>query len=155
MSHTGLLLSEMSDRITSKKNPGGKGPPGHILSGAGSVRQRSRLWVRWERRIVPGATQEFQGRIERLIVFGLRRDVRLRAALLVALRLEVAAQRRFALGFVRPRFHFLRHILQHFDVGGDALGLDRTAGRCEIPRRRQPQRAIAGAERNDGLYRTL
>src|SRR3984893_16738033 len=129
MNQAGLLLSEMSERIPSKKKPGGKGPPGHILSGAGSVRQRSRLWVRWERRIVPGATQEFQGRIERLIVFGLRRDVRLRAALLVALGLAVAAQRRVALAVRRPRFHFLRHILQHFDVGGDALGLDRTARR--------------------------
>src|SRR5439155_6145304 len=41
------------------------------------------------------------------------------------------------------------------DIGPNALGLDRAAGRREIPRRGEPQRAVARAEWNDGLYRTL
>src|SRR5262249_2257727 len=35
------------------------------------------------------------------------------------------------------------------------LRLDRTSGRGEVARGGQPQRAIAGAERNDGLHRAL
>ena len=39
--------------------------------------------------------------------------------------------------------------------GRDALGLDRLARRREVARRGQPQRAVAGAERDDGLHRAL
>ena len=41
------------------------------------------------------------------------------------------------------------------DVGIDALGLDRTAGRRVIARRRQAQRAVVCAERDDRLHRAL
>jgi len=53
------------------------------------------------------------------------------------------------------RFELLRHVLQHLYVGRDTLRLDRTSGRGEVARGGQPQRAIAGAERNDGLHRAL
>ena len=58
--------------------------------------------------------------MQRLVVFRVRRDVGLRAGLLVAFGLEVAAQRSLALG-VGARLEFLGHVLQHLDVGRDAL----------------------------------
>src|ERR1700704_4022757 len=109
-----------------------------------------------EGRIGPGAAQELERRIERPVVLGLGRDIGLRAGLLVALRLEMAAQRGLALGLGRgARLHLLRHFLQDLDVGRDALGLDRLAGRREVARRGEAKRAVAGAERNDGLHRAL
>jgi hypothetical protein len=78
----------------------------------------------------------------------------LRAGLFVAFRLEVAAQRRFALG-VGPCLEIVRHFLQHLDVGRDALGLDGTARRRELTRRGEPQPTVARAERNDGLHRAF
>src|SRR5262249_14691849 len=53
------------------------------------------------------------------------------------------------------RLELLRHLLQHLDVGGDALSLDGASGRGEVARGGQPQRPIAGAERNDRLHRAL
>jgi hypothetical protein len=81
-------------------------------------------------------------------------DVGLRTGLLVAFGLKVSAQRRLA-ARVGARFELLRHVLQHLDVGRDTLRLDRTSGRGEVARGCQPQRAIAGAERNDGLHRAF
>src|SRR6516165_10262921 len=121
-----------------------------------SVRQRRLLRVRRERRIGLGAADEFQRHVERLVVLGFGRDVGLRAALLVAFGLEVAAQRGFALGLDRrPRLYLLRNVLEHVDVRRNALGLDRTARRREIARRGQPQGTVAGTERDDGLHRAL
>src|SRR4051794_34850762 len=72
------------------------------------------------------AMQQVGGGLQRLVVLGVRRHVGLRAGLLVAVVLQMAAQRGLALG-VGARLQFFRHILQHFDVGHDALGLDRFA----------------------------
>ena len=44
---------------------------------------------------------------------------------------------------------------EDLDIGRNALGLDRAAGRREIARRGQAQRAVAGAQRDDGLHRAL
>src|SRR5262245_55620150 len=46
-------------------------------------------------------------------------------------------------------------VLQHLDVWRDTLRLDRTSGRGEVAGGGQPERSIAGAERNDGLQPTL
>src|SRR5215471_16637382 len=99
-----------------QKSPAAWGRRAMLESRSRSVRERSRLRVRRERRIGPGAAQEIERHTERLIVLGVRWDVRLRAPLLVAFGLEVAAQRRFALGVGCPCLHFLRDILQYFDV---------------------------------------
>jgi hypothetical protein len=56
--------------------------------------------------------------------FGSGRDVGLRAGLLVALGLEVSAQRSLT-ARVGARLELLRHLLQHFDIGRDSLRLDR------------------------------
>ena len=90
-----------------------------------------------------------------LSFFGVRRNVGLRAGLLFAfVALEMAAQRRLAFG-IGLGLQIVRHVLQNLDVRRNALGLDRTAGRREVARRGQPQRAVAGAERNDGLHRAF
>ena len=52
-------------------------------------------------------------------------------------------------------FQFLGHILQHLDVGRNTLRLDRASGRGKVARGGQPQRAIAGAEWNNGLHGAL
>src|SRR6266478_3761467 len=116
------------------KNPAARGRRAMLELRSRSVRERGRLRVRRERRIGPGAAQEIERHTERLIVLGVRWNVGLRPRLFVALGLEVAAQRRFALGVGRPRFHFLRDILQDFDVGRDALGLyrRRSPAGCQI-----------------------
>src|SRR5262249_55415672 len=90
----------------------------------------------------------------RLVVLRIRRDVGLRAGLLLAVALEVATQRRLS-ARVGPLLELIRNFLQDLDVGRDALGLDRAPGRREVARRGEPQRAVAGAERNDGLHRAL
>src|SRR5205814_7541487 len=101
-----------------------------------------------------GAAQQLQGEAERLVVLRIRRHVGLRTSLLLALRLKVAAQGRLALG-IGARFELVRDVLEDLDIGRDALGLDRAAGRREVARRGQPQRAVARAERDDGLHRAL
>jgi hypothetical protein len=40
-------------------------------------------------------------------------------------------------------------------MSGETLRLDRASGRREVARGGQPERPIAGAQRNDGLHRTL
>src|SRR5262245_28974867 len=89
------------------------------------------LGVRRDGRVVGGAAQEVDRHLERLVVIRIGRNIGLRAGLFVALGLEMAAQRRLALG-VGPRLQFLRHVLQDLDVRLDALGLDRGAGRREV-----------------------
>ena len=50
---------------------------------------------------------------------------------------QVAAQRRLALG-VDAVLQVVRHVLHHFDIRRNALGLDRTARRRVVARRGQP-----------------
>src|SRR5262249_56217912 len=92
--------------------------------------------------------------VQRLVVLRIRRDVGLRAGLLVAFGLEMSAQRSLAAG-VGARLELLRNLLQHLDVGRDALRLDRAPGRAEVTRRGQPERAVAGAKRKERLHPTL
>ena len=92
--------------------------------------------------------------MERLIVLRIRRDIGLRAGLLVTFRFEMPPQRCLA-ARIGARLELLRHLLQDLNVGRDAFGLDRAAGRGEVPRRGQPQSPIAGTKRNDGLHRSL
>ncbi len=66
----------------------------------------------------------------------------------------MAAQRSLALG-VGARLQLVRHVLEHLDVGHDALGLDRLARRRVVAGGGQPQRAVAASQRNDGLHRAL
>src|SRR5262245_3943519 len=124
-----------------------------VSDSAPLVRDR-RLWVRRVGRVLLDAADEIERSVERLVVLRIRRNIGLRAGLLVASGLEVAAQRSLA-ARVGARFELLRHVLQHLDVGRDALRLDRTSGRGEVAGGRQPQRPIARAERNDGLHRAL
>ena len=76
--------------------------------------------------------------MECFVVLRIRRDIGLRAGLLVPFRFEMPAQRRLA-ARIGARLEFLRHVLQDLDVGRDAFGLDRAAGRGEIARGGQPQ----------------
>ncbi len=66
----------------------------------------------------------------------------------------MAAHGRLAL-HIEACLQLVRHILQHFDIGDDALRLDRMAGRRKIARGGECQRTVAGAERNNRLYRAL
>src|SRR5215510_1129320 len=116
---------------------------------------RSANWRhRRERRVDLATAHEIERQDQRLVVAGIQRDVGLRAGLLLTIAFEVAEQGRFAAQVVTG-LDLLRYVLQHLDVGRDPLGLDRAAGRREVARRGEPQRAIAGAERNDGLHRAL
>src|SRR5215211_6151287 len=95
------------------------------------------------------AAQVVEGGDQLLVLRRIGRHVGRRAALLVLVVLEVAAQPGLALGLVLA-LELVRDLLQDLDVGLDALGLDRAAGRGVIARRRQPDGAVA-AERDDGL----
>src|SRR5258708_15659365 len=117
------------------------------------VRDR-RLGVRRVCRVLLDAADEIERGVQRLVVLRIRRDIGLRAGLLVAFGVKVSAQRRLA-ARGGARFELLRHVLQHLDVGRDTLRLDRTSGRSEVAGGGQPERSIAGAERNDGLHRAL
>src|SRR5216683_1125758 len=98
------------------------------------------------------AVEQIGRHLQGFVVLGVRRHIGLRTGLLVALGLQMAAQRGFALG-VGARFQLVGHVLQHLDIGNNALGLDRFARRREIARGGETQRAVAGAERDDGLHR--
>src|ERR1700751_2376600 len=143
----------MASRRLAESTGAARGPPRWFDVLCGLVRDRG-LRIRWISRVLLNATNEIKRGVERLVILRIRRDVGLRAGLLVAFGLEVAAQRSLA-ARVGARFELFRHVLQHLDIGRDALRLDRAAGRGEIARRGQPQRAIAGAEWNDGLHRAL
>src|SRR6266536_5850691 len=96
------------------------------------VRDR-RLGVRRVCRVLLDAADEIERGVQRLVVLGIRRDIGLRAGLLVAFGLEVSAQRSLA-ARVGARFELLGHLLQHLDVGRDALRLYRGSGRGEVAR---------------------
>ena len=113
-----------------------------------------RLGIGWERGICGRSAQQVQRHFDRFIVRVVRRHIGLRAGLLGTFGFEVAAQRCFALG-VDLSLHIIRNVLQHFDVRRDARGLNRVPRRRVVPRGGQPQRANAGAERNDSLHRSF
>src|SRR6266436_6792537 len=124
------------------------GRPCSVGDSATLVRDR-RLGVRRVGRVLLDAADEIERGVERLVVLRIWRDIGLRAGLLAAFGLEVAAQRCLA-ARVGARFELLRNLLEHFDVGRDTLRLDRASGRGEVAPGGQPERPIAGAERNDG-----
>src|SRR5262249_39630488 len=124
-----------------------------VSDSAPLVRDR-RLGVRRVGRVLLDAADKIERGVERLVVLRIRRDIGLRAGLLVALGLEVAAQRGLA-ARVGARLELLGYLLQHLDVGRNALRLDGASGRGEVARGCQPQRPIARAKRNDGLHRAL
>ena|SRR6516165_10590984 len=105
-------------------------------------------------RIFLNPTNEIKRGMKRLVVLWIQRDIKLRPGLLVPFCPEMPAQRRFAKCFY-ARFEFLWLLLQDFNIGRDALGLDRSAGWGEIACSRQPQSPIAGAKWNDALHRSL
>ena len=106
-----------------------------------SIRHRP-LRHRRRVRVHRHAAQQVERRVQRLVVLVVRRDPGLRAGLLGAVGRKVAAHRGFALQF-GAALEFVRHVLQHFDIRRDALGLDRAAGGGEVARGGQRQRAIA------------
>src|SRR5437588_6455969 len=69
------------------------------------------LGIRRVSRVLLDAANEIKRGVERLVILRIRRDVGLRAGLLVAFGLEVAAQRSLAAG-VGARFELFRHVLQ-------------------------------------------
>src|SRR5262249_62307597 len=126
---------------------------GRVSVGESATLVRNRRLGVWRvGRVLLDAADEIERRVQRFVILWIRRDVGLRAGLLVAFGLKVSAQRRLA-ARVGARFEFFRHVLQHLDVGRDTLRLDRASRGGEVARGSQPQRAIAGAERNDGLHR--
>src|SRR6516164_3317191 len=138
----------------SRRTERAEGPPCSVGDNATLVRDR-RLGIRRVSRVLLDAADEIERGVERLVVLRIWRDIGLRAGLLVAFGLEMAAQRSLA-ARVGARFELFWHLLQHFDVGRDTLGLDGASGRGEVAPGCQPQRAaIAGPERNDGLHRAL
>ena len=88
-----------------------------------------------------------------LVVLLVRRDVGLRRRRILVAVGEMALERGLALHVVLA-LEIVGHVLEHLDVGLDALGLDRSARRRVIARRRQPQRSVL-AERHDRLHGAL
>src|SRR2546430_3547269 len=107
-----------------------RGRPCSVGDSATLVRER-RLGVRRVGRVLLDAANEVERGVERLIVLRIRRDVGLRTSLLVALGLEMSAQRSLAAG-IGAGLELVGNLLQHLDVGRDALGLDRASGRGEV-----------------------
>src|SRR5262245_60696913 len=93
-------------------------PVGHSAT---LVRDR-RLGIRRVSRVLLDAAHEIESGVQRLVIPRIRRDVGLRASLLVALGLEVSAQRSLT-ARVGARLEFFGHLLEHLDVGRDALRL--------------------------------
>ena len=89
--------------------------PCSVGDSATLVRDR-RLGIRRVSRVLLDAADEIERGVERLVVLRIRRDIGLRAGLLVAFGLEMAAQRSLA-ARVGGRLEFLGHVLQHLDVG--------------------------------------
>src|SRR5205807_3401438 len=125
-------------------NGAAKGRPVSESVGCGSVGNRG-LLIRREGGIDLGAAQQLVGERQRLVILRVRRDVGLRAGFLLALRLEVAAQRRFALR-IAASLELVGHVLQHLDVGRNAFRLDRATRGREVARGGQAQRAVARPE---------
>ena len=132
------------------------GPPSINLAMYTTLVRHGRLRCgRGLRGIDGDAAQEVVGGGQRLVVLLVRRHVGLRAGgLLGAFARQMAAHRGFALD-VGTALQLGRHILQHLDVRLDAERLDRMARRRVVARGGERERAIAGAERNDGLHRAL
>src|SRR5436190_20437758 len=72
-------------------------PPCSVGDNATLVRDR-RLGIRRVRQVLLDAADEIERSVKRFAVLRIRRDIGLRAGLLVALGLEVAAQRSLAAG---------------------------------------------------------
>ena len=72
------------------------------------------------------SAQQVEAHLERLIVRLIGGHIGLRTGLLGTLGFEVAAQRCFALG-VDLSLQVFRNVLEDFDVGCDALGLNRAS----------------------------
>src|SRR5262245_49645743 len=125
-----------------------------VSDSAPLVLRDRRLGVRRVGRVLLDAADEIERGVERLVVLRIRRDIGLRAGLLVASGLEVAAQRGLA-ARVGARFELFGHLWQTRDVGRDTVRLDGASGRGEVARGARPQRPFARAERNDGLPRAL
>src|SRR5262245_17963116 len=117
-----------------------------------SVRRRAR--VGGVGRVLLHAADQVERELARLVVLRIRRHVGLRAGLLLAFGLDVPAQRGFAARIV-PRLELLGNLLEDLDIRRDAAGLDRAAGRGEVARGGEPQRAVALPKRDDGLHRSL
>ena len=100
------------------------------------------------------ATQQVVGGGQRLVVLLRRRHVGLRAVC-SAPSAERCPRIEASPLISGAALQFVRHILQHLDVGHDTLRLDRSARRREVARGGERQRAMAGTERDDGLHRAL
>src|SRR5579883_718293 len=100
------------------------------------------------------AAQDLLGCDELLIVLWIRRDIGLGAAFFILPVFEMPLERGFALGIVLS-LNIVRHLLEHGYVGFDPFRLNRAPGRGIVPRRGEADRAIALAERNDGLHGTF
>src|SRR5205085_7316531 len=78
-----------------KRNGAARRPPRAIRYWTCLVRH-GLFRVRWVGRILLGSPDQLERRLQRLVVLRIRRDVGLRAGLLLAVALEVAAQRGLA-----------------------------------------------------------
>src|SRR5262244_2552087 len=135
-------VAARSEIAAPEKHRGGpQAAPGSASVRAVLVRHRG-LRIRRISRVLLDAADEIERGVERLVVLRIRRDIGLRAGLLVALGLEVAAQRSLATR-VGARLELLGYLLQHLDVGRDTLRLDRTSGRGEVAGGGQPERPVA------------
>src|SRR5215469_5166806 len=79
-----------------KKHRGGRRPPRGSTSDRDVLVRHCGLRIRRVSRVLLDAANEIERGVERLVVLRIRRDIGLRAGLLVALGLEVAAQRSLA-----------------------------------------------------------
>src|SRR5262249_21610317 len=84
--------ANQTGRHTRPPGVAAQGPPCSVGDNATLVRDR-RLGIRRVSRVLLDAADEIERGMERLVVLGIRRDIGLRAGLLVASGLEVAAQR--------------------------------------------------------------
>src|SRR5215472_5008502 len=103
-------VAARSEGIGKKASGRPRGRPGlGVGSRRALVRHRGlRIWR--VGRVLLDAADEIERSVERLVVLRIRRDIGLRAGLLVALGLEVAAQRSLA-ARVGARLEFLGHLL--------------------------------------------
>src|SRR6516225_771139 len=124
------------------------------MDSVGSSVMNRRLGIGREGGIGGRSAQQVEAHLERLIDRLIGGHIGLRAGLLGTLGLKVAAERCFTLG-VDLSLQVIWNILQDFDVRRDARGLNRAPRWRVVPRRCQPQRAIAAAMRNDRLYRSF
>jgi hypothetical protein len=85
----------MASRRLAESSGAARGPPRWFDVLCGLVRDRG-LRIRRISRVLLNAANEIKRGVERLVILRIRRDVGLRAGLLVAFGLEVAAQRSLA-----------------------------------------------------------